>query len=226
MVRSCLKRGVASSTAHVPGSRMDDLSWTELSFNPPTPIHLYVWWQIFNFDWERGIGKAKREEREQCPCRDANNLPICTSSKGDQNNIWFPQHLFIQLYIRKLSSMFPWYKSVPGSQRRGGGGFLNLTLESWLFWQPGGTAAGSRRQGATSNSLLWSGTVSPHMALISGCLSSSVRACLPASSSGGGDAWTITTTIREGVRRGGSLQWGPAPVIRWRDGAPCHGWNQ
>lgn len=75
-------------------------------------------------------------------------------------------------------------------------------------------AAGSRRQGATSNTLLWSGTASsPHMALISGR-----RAAAWEPFQRWGDAWTITLVMREG----GSPLWrgrgrrGPAPVIRWR----------
>lgn len=78
-----------------------------------------IWFWLKGQYWR----SEQRRKEERCPCWDTkkHSLSICSSTKEDQNNIWFPQHLFILLYIRKLSSTFPRYKSVPGSERRGGG---------------------------------------------------------------------------------------------------------
>lgn len=120
--RNSLNQGEAGFTAHF----TDWHWWRELrkiTESPPS----YQRWTSFAGKYLILIKKPilanpnREEKRVMSLLRHKNNLPICSSTKEDQNNIWFPQHLFILLYIRKLSSTFPRYKSVPGSERRGGG---------------------------------------------------------------------------------------------------------
>lgn len=65
------------------------------------------------------LANGTEEEKSDVPAETQKPYPHAAPQKEHQNNIWFPQHLFILLYIRKLSSTFPRYKSVPGSERRG-----------------------------------------------------------------------------------------------------------
>lgn len=129
-----------------------------------------IWFWLRNQHWQR----KKRGKQSDVPAGMQTIFP-CAPPQKTTKTIFSSHSIYSSCYTSEsCHQRFPDINQCQDHRRgeeeeRRLKSNTNLTLELWLFWQPGGTAAGSRRQGATSNSLLWSGTVSPHMALISGC---------------------------------------------------------
>lgn len=124
------------------------------------------------------LANGTEEKRERRSCWDTKTLSTYAAPQKKTKTIFCSHSIYSSCYTSE--SCHQHFLDINQCQdQRGeeeeklrGRALLNLTKSNtWIMavlaaW---GTAAGSRRQGATSNSLLWSGTVSPHMALISGC---------------------------------------------------------